>query len=973
MPQDTKQAFVIRGVCHYHITNIDNTEPFKLYAEDIISFKFDINGKIIEYTDKEADISFDKSAGEWVIVLDDLPLELSYKTIKLLDIWFDENMIHEKDFKFIIHSFASTSKTAMLSVDLEEGHCDMVVIEGKDAVNDKPMQHIKFLYHSDYCPEVIEAALNTIHLLDKSTDTKYDFNVFKTSTTVDDRGILVLDAEGVMYDLDNAIHVSADYITDDDSDFVFTGIELNASFDGEDGGFIDMVECEYNGVRIPWHAAPAPGFRLIKGDEQHCRLELIYYSTDVNAVINNIDWVDISLPDNVDIRVMIDHTKPVTTSPGYNYSNTSQYYISGVGGSEFYSGDDDLTKIDWEGAAISCIKWHDTRPTVLFESASMVISGKHYGIVPLTGVSDDITKNEIKRQKMAIQLKNSSIPVQDPVFIVSAEVRSQDLGKDLHSLIHMFINLDGVHHNISKLEVFDIVSSGAAGLPDAQMHFVMFKIKPIEMGSYGSGIPVKTLHFGNIVVKDFDFSDDRLSGFHMELKEIMFNGSTVKIALDHIHNVCVDYVEPKIEVVKTPKKEVTKTYRYPDISLVLMVHGKNPEEIVNEIAGMDIKIGDYVYTPQEFKTRTHSTYEESPDLYRVMVDFIACRNVDENGNEVSINCILGDNPKLLGMCGFVCYKEPYRVEVVRGDINGKELDLSEFDPIQSVSYQDIKIPNTKEKVKISVGVKITEDTKDVNFYQVRAISLEELKAPGEFKVKNPEPKFVTHSNSHVSIDRSSINVCSELVVQNGCHIGTVMVLNGGYLTIEEGGHIDKLYVYAGGIAEPCEGAIVDHVLELGGAFYGSAANIHFNAVYLTDGNIAEDQYATIHEGSMMRSCNIRGKLDAHDNSYTYMCCVYGEFDIHGGYHEHVIVEPGGTVFIDGGIVKHLVAAKGSRVVIFKGGSLFDCEFHGTVEYCGDDFDLDPNIVNCNNDEDITYFTLDDKLSINDALDELKGD
>ena len=973
MLQDTKQAFVIRGVCHYHITNIDNTEPFKLYAEDIISFKFDINGKIIEYTDKEADIRFDKSAGEWVIVLDDLPFELSCKTIKLLDIWFDENMIHEKHFHFIIHSFASTSKTAILSVNLEEGHCDMTRVEGKDAVNNKPMYHLKFLYHSDYAPEVIEAALNTIHLLDKSTDTKYDFNVFKTSTSIDDRCILILDAEGIMYDLDNAIHVSADYITDDDSDFVFTGIELNASFDGEPGGFIDMVECEYNGVRIPWHTAPAPGFRLIKGDEQHCRLELIYYSTDVNAVINNIDWVDISLPDNVDIRVMIDHTKPVTTSPGYNYSNTSQYYISGVGGSEFYSGDDDLTKIDWEGATISCIKWHDTRPTVLFESASMVISGKHYGIVPLTGVSDDITRNEIKRQKMAIQLKNSSIPVQDPVFVVRAEVRSQDFKRDLYSLIHMFINLDGVHHNISKLEISDIKYLGKASSADPYVNIVTFHIKPIEMGSYGSDIPVKILHFGNIVVKDFDFSDDRLSGFHMELKEIMFNGSTVKIALDYIHNVCVDYVEPKIEVEKTPKKEVTKMYHYPNISLVLMVHGKNPEEIINEIAGMDIKIGDYVYTPQEFKTRTHSTYEESPDLYRVMVDFIACRNVDANGNEVSIDCILGDNPKLLGMCGFVCYKEPYRVEVVRGDINGKELDLSEFDPIQSIPSPFTKASNAKENVKISVGIKITEDTKNVDFYQVRAISLEELKAPGAFKVKRTEIHINGFYDDQLDTNMDSINVCSELIIKNGCMIDTVSVLDGGYVTIEEGGHVGKIIVHLGGIVELCEGAIVDTVLEYGGSTYGDTKNTYFITNGLRHGVIGADQYATIHDGTFMYDCVVDGKLDAHDNSRSSGCTIIGEMHIHGGIHEFITVKEGGEVFLEGGSVSRLTAEPGSRVVIFHGAHINIGELYGEVEYEGDDFESAPGIIDCQSKQKVKLFHIDDKLSVDDMLDELDKD
>lgn len=118
------EAFVLRGTCHYHITDINNTEAFRLSADQIICFKFSINSKLVEYTDPEASIWFDQSEKEWVIVLDNLPFNMNEASVVLRDIWFDENLL-PKEFVFTLNSFESINESAFLSVDPEEGCCDM--------------------------------------------------------------------------------------------------------------------------------------------------------------------------------------------------------------------------------------------------------------------------------------------------------------------------------------------------------------------------------------------------------------------------------------------------------------------------------------------------------------------------------------------------------------------------------------------------------------------------------------------------------------------------------------------------------------------------------------------------------------------------------------------------------------------------------------------------------------------------------
>jgi hypothetical protein len=191
----------------------------------------------------------------------------------------------------------------------------------------------------------------------------------------------------------------------------------------------------------------------------------------------------------------------------------------------------------------------------------------------------------------------------------------------------------------------------------------------------------------------------------------------------------------------------------------------------------------------------------------------------------------------------------------------------------------------------------------------------------------------------------------------------VVVNDGGYVTIEEGGHVGKLFVYTGGIAELCCDAIVDQAYECGGAVYGSTEHVHFAAVSIHFGSLYGDRYMTLHEGSVMWDTNIcGGELNLHNNSHMEGGEVFGEINIHGGYHSELVIEKGGTAFIDGGVIMDIEAKEGSRVVIFKDAAIFNGEFHGKVEYAGKDFYNNPNFVNCHCDKDIEYFDLGDVLS-----------
>ena len=184
------------------------------------------------------------------------------------------------------------------------------------------------------------------------------------------------------------------------------------------------------------------------------------------------------------------------------------------------------------------------------------------------------------------------------------------------------------------------------------------------------------------------------------------------------------------------------------------------------------------------------------------------------------------------------------------------------------------------------------------------------------------------------------------------------------------GHVGKLIVNLGGIAELCEGAIVDTVLEYGGSAYGDTENTYFITNGLRHGVIGADQYATIHDGTFMYGCIVDGKLDAHDNSRSSGCTIIGEMHIHGGIHEFITVKEGGKLFLEGGSVSRLAAEPGSRVVIFCGAHINMGELHGEVEYEGDDFESAPGIIDCQSKQTVKLFHIDDKLSVDDMFDEL---
>lgn len=440
------EAFVLRGTCHYHITDINNAEAFQLSADKIICFKFSINSKLVEYTDPEADIWFDQSEKEWVIVLDNLPFNMNEANVVLRDIWFDENLLPE-EFIFTLNSFESINESAFLSVDPEEGCCDMW------KVRDGLLPSWK---NGDDSASMDEACCSSEDVLMTDTDT------------------------------------------------------------------------------ILFHNATPE-------EKASCRFNLTYLTPDNATVVNDIDVVTLLPCDSIEVKIRIDHDKLISSHPNNNDTYTTQYPIAAVYGC------DNLAKLLWDSsnAALLKIEWrHKVEPMISCQNASIQIYGRQL-ILALKNACDG-EGSSTKKVIAAIKEKNEQkekAPWKKATFLVYAAVRSDNMLSDLKNIRGMFINLDCVHCYIHKVLVDDINIIKAASASEMD---VTFAINPISMMSYNKNVPVNYLHFGEIIVKDFSFEDNR-PGFHMAIKKIMFDGHDVKIHLDAHCRDMFDYEPPFIE------------------------------------------------------------------------------------------------------------------------------------------------------------------------------------------------------------------------------------------------------------------------------------------------------------------------------------------------------------------------------------------------------------------------------------------